>query len=145
MECLCKTVEETKNLGRKLGEILKPGDIVSLRGSLGAGKTVIAKGIAETFEINEPIVSPTFTLLQEYNGKYTLYHFDLYRLEGVEDFEMIGGDEILYSNGVSLIEWSEKIEAILPDDTIYVYITINDNQSRTIKIEGQNINERFSC
>jgi len=145
MECLCKTVEETEQLGRKLGSVLRSGDIVSLRGSLGAGKTVIAKGVADALGITEPVVSPTFTLLQEYEGSLVLYHFDLYRLDGVEDFEMIGGDETIFSDGVSLIEWSEKIQELLPNTTIYVYIKINDDQSRTVKIEGYDIDERFSC
>lgn len=125
-------------LGRKLGSTFKEGTVVSLRGSLGAGKTVFARGVARSLGIEEAIVSPTFTLVQEYDGRLPLYHMDLYRIETVEDFEMIGGEDMLYSNGVCLIEWSEVIDELLPKDTIYISIAVNPNQSRTVDIEAPN-------
>ena len=128
--------EETRALGRRIGENLGPGSIVSLSGPLGSGKTVIAKGVAEALEITEPIVSPTFTLIQEYCGKLELYHMDLYRLEGADDFAGIGGEELLYAGGVSLIEWSEKIAELLPKSTIKIVLAINDDGSRTVAITG---------
>lgn len=131
-----KSVDETLELGKKIGSHLKKGDCVSLRGSLGAGKTVIAKGIALSLGIEEAIVSPTFTLVQEYEGKEKLYHLDIYRLSGEDEFESMGGEEFLYSDGISLIEWSEKIDSMLPENTIYINITINDDLSRTIEIKG---------
>ncbi len=131
--------EETKNLGTRLGRKCKKGTVISLRGSLGSGKTVFAKGIAIALGIEEPIVSPTFTLIQEYEGTLSLYHMDLYRLEGVEDFALIGGEEFLYGDGVTLIEWSEKIEELLPDTTIFVDITIMPNQDRMIQIQGAEV------
>lgn len=131
-----KSVEETEALGRRIGGKLKKGDCVSLRGSLGAGKTVIAKGIARALSIEEAIVSPTFTLVQEYEGKEKLYHLDIYRLSGEDEFESMGGEEFLYPDGITLIEWSEKIDSMLPDSTIYIDITINDDLSRTIEIRG---------
>ena len=127
---------ETEEIGRKLGEKLKKGDVVSLRGSLGAGKTVMAKGIARSLSIDEAIVSPTFTLVQEYEGREKLYHLDIYRLSGDDEFESMGGEEFLYPDGITLIEWSEKIDDMLPDDTIYITVTINDDLTRTIDIEG---------
>lgn len=131
-----KDVSETENLGRKIGEKLKKGDVVSLRGSLGAGKTVLAKGIARALGIEEAIVSPTFTLVQEYDGREKLYHLDIYRLSGEDEFESMGGEEFLYPDGISLIEWSEKIDSMLPPSTIYIDITINDDLTRKITIKG---------
>jgi tRNA threonylcarbamoyladenosine biosynthesis protein TsaE len=128
--------DETKNFGKELAAKLKPGSVVSLRGSLGAGKTVIAKGIAEYLEITDAIVSPTFTILQEYDGTLPLYHMDLYRISGCDEFEMMGGEEMLYGQGITLIEWSEKIDEMLPEDTIYIDLEILDNQNRVITVVG---------
>jgi len=136
MKVTSNDVKDTLALGRKLGQHLKSGNVVSLRGNLGAGKTVLAKGVALSLDINEPIVSPTFTLVQEYEGKMKMYHIDLYRISGEEEFEMMGGEEFLYSSGICLIEWSEKIQDMLPKNTIYVNITINKDQSREIEIKG---------
>ena len=127
---------ETEELGKRIGNALKKGNVVSLRGSLGAGKTVIAKCIARSLGIEEAIVSPTFTLVQEYDGREKLYHLDIYRLSGDDEFESMGGEEFLYPDGITLIEWSEKIDDMLPDDTIYITVTINDDLTRTIDIEG---------
>jgi tRNA threonylcarbamoyladenosine biosynthesis protein TsaE len=127
---------ETKAVGKRLGEMSSPGTVISLRGPLGAGKTVIAKGIAEALGIQEAIVSPTFTLIQEYAGSMRLHHMDLYRIDGVEEFGGIGGEELLYSDGVTLIEWSEKIDEILPKECIKVEIVIESPESRKIRIEG---------
>ncbi len=140
MEYISQSSEETEKLGEKLGMKLKKGQVVSLRGSLGAGKTVLAKGIAKALGIKEAIVSPTFTIVQEYDGDKKLYHLDLYRLSGDDEFESMGGEEFLYSDGITLIEWSEKIEDMLPDDTLFVNISINNDLSRTIELKG-GINE----
>lgn len=129
------TAIETEEEGRRLGETLRKGDVVSLRGSLGAGKTVLAKGIAKALGIAEAIVSPTFTLVQEYDGKEKLYHLDLYRLSGEDEFESMGGEEFLYPDGITLIEWSEKIEDMLPDSTIFVTVDILPDGSRDIDIK----------
>lgn len=131
-----QTPLETEELGRRIGEKLRKGDVVSLRGSLGAGKTVMAKGIARALGIGEAIVSPTFTLVQEYDGREKLYHLDIYRLSGEDEFESMGGEEFLYPDGITLIEWSEKIDSMLPDTTVFISITINDDLSRTIEIKG---------
>lgn len=136
MRYISKSAEETEEIGKELGSKLKKGQVVSLRGSLGAGKTVFAKGIARALGINESIVSPTFTLVQEYDGAEKLYHLDIYRLSGEDEFESMGGEEFLYPDGITLIEWSEKIEDMLPDDTLFVNIEIEDNQDRVIEIKG---------
>ena len=128
--------EETRKAGKAFAGSLKQGDVISLRGSLGAGKTVFAKGIAENLGIEEAIVSPTFTIVQEYDGSLKMYHLDLYRLSGEDEFESMGGEDFLYPDGVTLIEWSEKIEGMLPDTTIYINIVIGSDGKRTISAEG---------
>lgn len=130
-----RLANETESLGIRIGNALRKGDVISLRGSLGAGKTVLAKGIAKALDIKEAIVSPTFTLVQEYDGNMKMYHLDLYRLSGEDEFESMGGEEFLYPDGITLVEWSEKIESMLPDDTIYIDIRINEDESRTITIK----------
>ena len=136
MKYLSHSEDETQKIGFEVAEKIKKGDVISLTGSLGAGKTVFAKGFAKQLGIGEAIVSPTFTLVQEYDGRMKMYHLDLYRLSGEDEFESMGGEDFLYSDGVCLIEWSEKISSMLPDDTIYVNITINEDLSRTIEITG---------
>lgn len=136
MKYLSHSEDETQKIGYEVAENIKKGDVISLTGSLGAGKTVFAKGFAKQLGIEEAIVSPTFTLVQEYDGRMKMYHLDLYRLSGEDEFESMGGEDFLYSDGVTLIEWSEKIESMLPDDTIYVKITINEDLTRTIEITG---------
>ncbi len=128
--------DETKEIGRRLGNTCASGTVISLRGPLGAGKTVIAKGVAEALGITEAIVSPTFTLVQEYEGSMHLHHMDLYRIDGVEEFGGIGGEELLYGEGITLIEWSEKIEPILPAHTVRLSIAIESDGSRTITVTG---------
>ena len=128
--------EETIELGFTVGKALKKGSVVSLRGSLGVGKTVFAKGVAQSLGIEEAIVSPTFTLIQEYEGALPLYHMDLYRIDSEEEFELIGGEEYLFGDGITLIEWSEKIQDLLPQETIYVTISLESDNTRSIIIEG---------
>ncbi len=132
----CRTAEDMENLGREIGKTCKSSSVISLRGSLGAGKTVFAKGVARSLGIEEAIVSPTFTLVQEYDGNLPMYHMDLYRITSEEDFQMIGGEDMLYSDGVCLVEWSEIIDSILPKKTLFVYIKVNEDQSRTVHLAG---------
>jgi len=133
---VCKTAQDMEDLGRSIGEKCKAGSVISLRGSLGAGKTVFAKGVARSLGIEEAIVSPTFTLVQEYDGRLPMYHMDLYRITSEDDFQMIGGEDMLYSDGVCLIEWSEVIDALLPKNTLFVTIIVNDDQSRSVTLHG---------
>ncbi len=125
-----------EKLGRSIGALCRSSDVICLRGSLGAGKTVFAKGVARALGIGEAIVSPTFTLVQEYDGRIPMYHMDLYRITSEEDFQMIGGEDMLYSDGVCLIEWSEIINDMLPDGTLFVQIAVNSDQSRTVTLTG---------
>ncbi len=120
-----KSAEETIALGKRLGSFLKKGDVVALQGSLAAGKTTITKGIALALEIQDTITSPTFCLISEYQGKMPLYHFDVYRLQGADDFANLGADDMIYGDGVCLIEWSEKIMDELPKKTIVISLEVS--------------------
>lgn len=121
--------EETISLGEKIGSLLKKGDIIALQGDLGAGKTTITKGIAKALGVEENITSPTFCLISEYSGKMPLYHMDVYRLEGADDFANLGTEDMLYGNGVTLIEWSEKIMSELPKKTIILKLEATGENS----------------
>ena len=129
--------EETRNAGRHLGNTLKPGDVVALCGPLGAGKTVFVQGVAESLDIEEPVTSPTYTLISEYSGRLPLYHMDLYRLGSPEEFTWLGVDEMLNGEGITLIEWGERAGEELPERTITVQIEISDNGGRIITISNQ--------
>lgn len=107
--------EETFALGKQLAESVSPGDILTLTGDLGTGKTVFVKGFAEGLGIREPVTSPTFTILCEYTtGRFPLYHFDVYRIEDEDEMYAVGLDEYVNGEGVCLIEWAEKISDMLP-------------------------------
>lgn len=114
---------ETREIGRRIGELCKGGTALFLRGDLGVGKTAFTKGFAVGMGITEPVNSPTFTIVQVYeSGRLPLYHFDAYRIGDVEEMEEIGYEEYFYGNGVCLIEWAELIRDILPDNGIDLLI-----------------------
>ena len=107
---------ETYALGEKLGKAARRGEIYTLRGDLGVGKTVFAKGFAKGLGVAEPVNSPTFTIVQEYEGKkFPFYHFDVYRIGDVLEMEEIGYEDYFFGEGVCLIEWADRIAEILPD------------------------------
>jgi tRNA threonylcarbamoyladenosine biosynthesis protein TsaE len=130
------SADETIALGRKLGARLCKGDIIAMQGTLAAGKTTITKGIADSLGVKDTITSPTFCLISEYEGKMPLYHMDVYRLDGAEDFINLGVDDMLYGKGVCIIEWSEKVMTELPKKTIVLRITPVNGDDRTIEIEN---------
>lgn len=114
---------ETFALGKKMGEEAEAGQVICLNGDLGVGKTVFTQGFAEGLGIEGTVNSPTFTILQEYDdGRLPFYHFDVYRIGDVSEMDEIGYEDCFYGDGVSLIEWSELIEEILPDDVITITI-----------------------
>ena len=115
-------LKETKEFGIKLGKLLKSGDILCLNGDLGAGKTTLTKSVGLGLGVEDYITSPTFALINEYEGRLRVYHFDVYRLENVEELYDLGFDEYFYGKGVSIIEWAEKIEKLLPKDRIVLDI-----------------------
>lgn len=118
--------DDTFELGRKIGSVVKPGDIICLDGNLGVGKTVFAQGVAAGLLIDEDICSPTFTLIQEYTtGRIPLYHFDVYRISGPWDMEDIGYEDYFYGEGVCLVEWGSMIKNLFPPDTVFITIEKN--------------------
>ena len=117
MRCITHGPDETYAIGVCLGKMAEPGTVIALRGDLGAGKTVFAKGFAEGLGITDVVNSPTFTILQEYpGGRIPMYHFDLYRIEEPDELEELGWEEYFYSDGACLIEWPERAEELLPDN-----------------------------
>ena len=118
-----RSPEETFQYGEKLGREAKPGQIYTLNGDLGTGKTVFTQGFAAGLGITEPVNSPTFTIVQIYEeGRMPFYHFDVYRIGDVEEMDEIGYEDCFYGEGVCLIEWAELIEEILPEHVIAVTI-----------------------
>lgn len=123
MEFEFNNVEQTTELGIKLGKLLNPGDIVCLTGDLGTGKTHITKGIAKGLDIDDNITSPTFTIVNEYDtGRLKLNHFDVYRVSDPDEVYAIGFDDYIFSDAVSVIEWANYIEEILPKDLLHINI-----------------------
>lgn len=115
--------EDTFRLGRKLGEAARPGQVFTLTGDLGTGKTVFTQGFAKGLGVEEPVNSPTFTIVQVYDeGRLPLYHFDVYRIGDVEEMEEVGFEDYVMGDGVSLIEWAELISEILPEKRTAVRI-----------------------
>lgn len=131
---ITKSAEETYALGRKLGEQSQAGDVYALTGDLGAGKTVFTQGFAAGLGVAGPVTSPTFTILQVYeDGRLPLYHFDVYRIEEPDEMDEIGYEDCFYGEGVSLIEWAEIIEELLPDNTIRVNLERDDSAGESIR------------
>lgn len=132
--------QETYNLGMALGRQAHPGDVYCLNGDLGVGKTVFTQGFAAGLDIEGPVNSPTFTIVQQYeDGRLPFYHFDVYRIGDVSEMDEIGYEEYFYGQGVSLIEWSNLIEEILPETVTRVTIQKNLEKGfdyRKIEIES---------
>ncbi|MCI6422838.1 MAG: tRNA (adenosine(37)-N6)-threonylcarbamoyltransferase complex ATPase subunit type 1 TsaE [Blautia sp.] len=132
---------ETFEFGQKIGREAKPGQIYTLDGDLGTGKTVFTQGVASGLGITEPVNSPTFTIIQEYEGgRMPFYHFDVYRIGDIEEMEEIGYDDYFFGEGVCLIEWAQLIEEILPQSVISIKIEKNPEKGfdyRKITIEGK--------
>ncbi len=137
--------EETVEAGLKLGKVLKAGDVIWLSGDLGTGKTALTNGIAKALGIDAYITSPTFNLVNEYEGRLPLYHFDVYRIADSEEMFDIGFDEYLNNGGVTVIEWGEQISEILPADIIRVTIEKNLQKGLDVReITIEFIGSRYS-
>jgi tRNA threonylcarbamoyladenosine biosynthesis protein TsaE len=136
IEVLTLSEKETQDFGKKLGKLLRPGDLILLYGDLGSGKTTFVKGIAEGIEVNPEvyITSPTFSLVNIYEGKYTLYHIDLYRISFEEAVEL-GIWEFL-SDGIVVIEWADKLEEIPKEDFLEVVFEFLEDSKRKVVITG---------
>ncbi len=131
---------ETLKLGEKLAKNAYAGEIITLDGDLGSGKTVFAKGFARGLGIDEPITSPTFTIVREYeSGRLPLYHFDVYRIDSPDEMYEVGFDDYLFGNGVCIIEWAENIREILPENIVRISIKRSDTENfdaRIIELEN---------
>lgn len=119
------TPEETWALAARLASELKPGTVIALHGDLGAGKTCFVQGLAAALDIDEPITSPTYTLIAEYNGRLPLHHIDLYRLSGPDEALGLGIEEYFECGGITAIEWAERAEGLLPPDLLHIRIDVD--------------------
>lgn len=136
------SVEKTNSLGKKLASFMLPGDLIALSGELGAGKTTFVKALARGLGIPEDDVSsPSYTLVNEYNGRIPMYHFDLYRLEGADDVDDLGFDEYMEGDGLAVVEWADLAPQILPSEYIEIKIMISGEESRDLELKG--IGERY--
>ena len=140
MVVVTRSAEETFSLGINIGRKAKAGQVITLVGDLGVGKTVFTKGLARGLGITEPVSSPTFTIVQEYReGRLPLYHFDVYRIGDLEEMEEIGYEDYFYGDGVCLIEWANLIQELIPREAVSVVIEKDLEKGldyRRIIIEG---------
>ena len=137
MEIISNSEKETIELGKKIAKNLKKGDIIILSGDLGSGKTKFTEGILTYFGLENEISSPTFTIVNEYNTeKVNIYHFDVYRLSDIDEFEAIGGEEY-FEKGICIVEWGELIEEILPENYAKISFSrsLENENLRNIKID----------
>lgn len=138
MQYITHSPEETRALGRRLAQVLQGGSVVAFTGDLGAGKTAFVSGMAEGLGIEERVTSPTFTIVNEYEGgRLPLFHFDMYRLGSADELFHIGWEDYLARDGVCAVEWSENVDEALDGDTIRVDISRGeDDNTRVITVEG---------
>ena len=140
---ICKNENETREFAKNLASILKKGDVIVLSGELGAGKTKFVEGILEHFNLQDEISSPTFTIVNEYqNDEINIYHFDLYRLSDIYEFENIGGEEY-FNKGICIFEWGELIEDILPNDYIKIKFERIGNEDNYRKLNIETFGEKY--
>jgi tRNA threonylcarbamoyladenosine biosynthesis protein TsaE len=125
---------ETRRLGKRLGRRLEAGDVVLLEGTLGAGKTVLVQGIAEGLDVADPVTSPTFTLVHEYQGRLPLYHADLYRIAGETEAVDLGLEDLYYGDGVTVVEWAGRAAALVPREHLWVRLEVPRDDGSTRRI-----------
>jgi tRNA threonylcarbamoyladenosine biosynthesis protein TsaE len=130
------SIEKTKAFGVLLGEIAEPGDVITLEGSLGAGKTALTQAIGSGLGVDPKmyITSPTFSLLHEYQGRLPLYHMDLYRLAGEEEIENLGFSEYFYGAGLTVVEWPERLGNFMPSERLHIVLLIINETSRMAQL-----------
>ena len=132
-----RSTDETLELARAVGELLRPGDVVSLVGELGAGKTVFARGVARALGVTELVVSPTFTIVREYEGRVPLVHVDVYRIDAVQELHDLGFEEVVRDDAVTIVEWGDMIDGLLPGNRLDVRLTPGAaDDERVVEIEG---------
>lgn len=137
MQFITRSPEETEKIGERLAEVLQPGCIIAYKGDLGAGKTAFTRGLARGLGVNEPVTSPTYTIVNEYlTGRIPLFHFDMYRLESSDDLFDIGWEDYMMRGGICAVEWSENVEDAMAG-AIFVSICRLSDVERQITIEGE--------
>jgi tRNA threonylcarbamoyladenosine biosynthesis protein TsaE len=140
-EIISESIEQTFEIGRKIGQALEPGKIVCLTGTLGAGKTTLIKGIAEGAgaKNRQQVNSPTFVIVNEYEGRFHIYHIDAYRMNSVKEFQALGFEDFIGPESIVLIEWADKVEKALEGfERVFIEMQHNGPNSRIIKITGLN-------
>ncbi|MGI6733879.1 MAG: tRNA (adenosine(37)-N6)-threonylcarbamoyltransferase complex ATPase subunit type 1 TsaE [Anaerovoracaceae bacterium] len=141
LELYVKNEKEAEEIGVQLAERLVPGSVIALTGNLGVGKTTFTKAVAKGLGVTELVTSPSFTIIQEYrSGRLPLYHFDVYRIEDEEELYELGYEEYFYGDGVCVVEWADRIESFLPEDTIHIHIEYGAEENERIF----QIDENFS-
>lgn len=142
MNILSDSPGKTKKIGERLGRSLKKGDIVALIGELGSGKTCFTQGLMKGLGVKiNKVTSPSFVLINEYSGRLPVYHFDIYRLNNIKEVTMLGYEEYFYGDGVTIIEWADKIEELLPKGCTRVYLRIVGKDEREISIRNRDSNK----
>lgn len=134
LQIVTKSAAETFGFGSKLARLLKPGDVICLTGTLGAGKTALVQGITAGLGTSDPAISPTFTIMNVYDGHPPVYHFDLYRLESAEQLYDLGFDEYTAAGGISLIEWADKFKDDMPSKCLWIEIMPQGDTLRMISV-----------
>lgn len=131
-------VEQTLQFGNRLGMLLATGDVIALVGELGAGKTTLVKGIAGGLGVADKraVKSPTFSLMHRYEGRIPIHHFDVYRLKGFREMFDLGSDEVIYGDGVAIIEWADKVPECLPEEYLEITLSLVSNHKRMIQLRG---------
>lgn len=136
LDVISRAPDETRKVGAALAELLVPGDVVSLTGDLGAGKTAFVQGAARALGVQEPVTSPTFVLVRQYRGDVPVHHVDVYRLDRVQEVLDLGYEDLLDPSGVVFVEWGDAIDTLLPDDHLRVEIT-TDDEARRLSFAGR--------
>jgi tRNA threonylcarbamoyladenosine biosynthesis protein TsaE len=127
------SAEDTRRVGEALARLLEPGDVVSLTGDLGAGKTTLVQGAARGLGVEQPVTSPTFTLVREYTGTLPVYHVDVYRLDRMQEVLDLGFEEMIDQHAVVFVEWGDAIDVLLPESRIHVELSMAaEDDERTI-------------
>jgi tRNA threonylcarbamoyladenosine biosynthesis protein TsaE len=136
MKLVSRSAEETQALGERLGSLLGKGDVVACVGPLGAGKTCFLQGLARGLGVTAPVTSPTFVLVNQYQGRVTVYHVDAYRTGSLTELVDLGLEEMLHGEGVTIVEWADKLLPLLPPRTVTVTITGLGDEPREIELAG---------
>jgi tRNA threonylcarbamoyladenosine biosynthesis protein TsaE len=135
LDLVTNSPEETQNIGRRLGEVSRPGDVVLLTGALGSGKTCLTQGIAWGLGSSEHALSPTFVIMRELHGRLTLYHVDLYRLDRIEETLDLGLDDYFGSDGMCVVEWAEKAMPLMPPDHLLIEMEFVADSERRLRLK----------